>query len=327
MTEGPGESSPGVASFRVRAGASTKESEMKMFGKRIFGCLTVVAAVGLSGCAAKLAVRTLQPGPVSVGSTKTLLVLSGEGRRSGREAVINDLVRQTRARGYFQVQDRTEEGAEVKISGRTVTLTYPKGLQAGEMGIRVDVLGWDTTSATNTVEKTNAKGKKTTETVTTRTGKAVLGVTLFNKEGKALVAEKEYVGKIDTTDSNESDENVIKSAATQAVAKFLAEITPTTVVRYVQLDEDDEAQKPIVKTAQSGNLAQAKDDLQKYLQANANNAAATYNLAVLTDASGDYEAALTLYDQALTLGNKDFYSEARAACTKRKADAEALARK
>ena len=50
------------------------------------------------------------------------------------------------------------------------------------------------------------------------------------------------------------------------------------------------------------------------------------NLAVITDAMGKYDEALAIYDQAMTIGKKDFYSEGRAACAKRKADAEALAK-
>ena len=54
------------------------------------------------------------------------------------------------------------------------------------------------------------------------------------------------------------------------------------------------------------------------------NASAAYNLAVLTEATGDYATALEYYDRALSLGYKEYYATARAACARRLAAAQDL---
>jgi hypothetical protein len=284
-----------------------------------------LAALGAGGCATNVRLSTLEPAPVNLGPTNRLAILQGEGRRSAREAVFQDLIEGARTQGYFQAADRSEEGIRVKIAGRKVTVEGDnKGPQENEAYLRVDVLGWDARRDTKEKETTDKDGKKKTVTAVTTTGKAILAVTLFDKQGRALLAEKEYEGKFETEDKEMSEEAVIKSAGQKAVAKLLADITPTQVQRLVRMDDSDDGQKIFLKTAERGNIAQARTDIEKYASANPNNSAAAYNLAVLTEANGDYTGALALYDKALKLGTKDFYSSARADCAKRKADAEAL---
>jgi hypothetical protein len=284
-----------------------------------------LAALGAGGCATTVRLSTLEPAPVNLGPTNRLAILQGEGRRSAREAVFQDLIETARTQGYFQAADRSEEGIRVKIAGRKVTVEGDnKGPQENEAYLRVDVLGWDARRDTKEKETTDKDGKKKTVTAVTTTGKALLAVTLFDKQGRALLAEKEYEGKFETEDKEMSEEAVIKSAGQKAVAKLLADITPTTVQRAVRMDDSDDGQKLFLKTAEGGSIAQAKADIEKYASANPNNSAAAYNLAVLTEANGDYAGALTLYDKAIKLGSKDFYAGARADCAKRKADAEAL---
>jgi len=288
------------------------------------GVMTL-SAVFAVGCATTVKVTSIEPGAVNLGAAKSLALLQGEGRRSARETVFQDLMNLARTQGYYQITDRTEEGIKVTVAGRKVTVDGDKkGPQPGEMYLRIDVLNWDARRDTKEKEVTDAAGKTKTITKVLTTGKASLAVTLFDKDGNAILAEKEYEGRFETEDKDMMEEAVIKSAGTDAIMRLLKDITPRRVVRNVRLDEDDKAQKPMLEAAEKGNIAEAKADLEKYVAANPNNAAAAYNLGVFIEASGDYDAALAKYDQALKLGTKDYYVKARADCAKRKADAESL---
>jgi TolA-binding protein len=292
--------------------------------QRTFSKVFVVGMLaGSVGCATTIPIETLQPGAVSVGAAKSLVILQGEGRRSGREAVFQLLIEKARQGSYFSVTDRSEEGVKVTIAGRKVKVDGDqKGMQPGELYFRVDVLGWDANKDSKTT--TDSKGKETS--TVTLNGKVLLGVTLFNAEGITLLAEKEYIGKSSSKADDASEEAVTKAAAADAVDRLLADITPKPVTRKVRLDDDEKELQPAIDTAKAGNLAKAAEDCKAYLEAHPKSSAAAYNLAVLTDAMGKYDEALALYDQALSIGKKDFYSEGRAACAKRKADAEALSK-
>ncbi len=286
--------------------------------------IAAMAALLGTGCAAKLAIKTMEPGPVNLGAAKHLAILDTEGRRSAREQLIGEIISQARTAGYYTVEDRSEEGVKVNIAGRTVTLEGgEKGIEPGQMGVRFDVIEWDADKDTEERSTRDSKGNTVTKQVKVLKGRALLGVTVFDPSGKALVAEKEYEGT-SSLEGDVSKDQAIEAAAKDVVAKLLADITPHEVTRQVRLDEDDDALKPYIETAQAGNLAKAAEDMKGYLDKNPNSAPAAYNLAVLTDAMGNYDAAIQLYDKALQLGNKDYYSEARAECAQRKAAADAL---
>jgi hypothetical protein len=268
----------------------------------------------------------MQPGPVNLGATDHITIVQGEGRRSARETIFQEIMSQSRTLGYYTIEDRSEEGIEVNIAGRTVTIEGAQSpvLKDGQMGLRVDVIEWDAEQATKTETYTDNNGNERTRSKVVTEADVVLGVTLFDITGEAILAETEYVGEYATEDKNASEDSVIKSAARSAVAQFLGDITPKPVTRDVRIDDSDDGQEKIIETAEAGNLAQAVKDLEKYLKEDPNNAAAVYNLAVFVDATGDYKGAMALYDEALSMSSKDFYSEARAACAKRLADAQAL---
>jgi len=270
------------------------------------------------GCATKMAIRSYQPGPVSVGAIQHLVILAGEGRRSARETVNIELLNQCRSLGYFSLEDRSEEGIKVRIAGRRAMVDgAEKVLEKNQAGLRVDVLEWNAVRDTVEVRKKAPDGTVFIEEVPVRRGNVLLSVSLFNPSGMTFLAEKEYEGLYTTDDMLMSREDVIEMASKQAVGQLLRDITPVQVVSYVYLDEDDPAQEPIIETALAGNIAQAAEDERFFLDRNPNSAAAAYNLAVFLEAMGQYEEALAMYDRALSLGNKSFYSRARAGCARR----------
>jgi tetratricopeptide (TPR) repeat protein len=298
---------------------------MRSGDKGIVGSLGAVMLLALAvlgtGCVQMLTIESLEPGPVNIGAARSLVIVSGEGRRSARETVFNRLVAESRRTGYFTISDRSEEGIQVNIAGRTATAMGPTFVpNPSELYLKIDVIEWDTSRDTNS--STDAQGRTSTTMVTT--ARVILAVTLFNAQGVASLAETEYQGSTQSMNPNDSQEWLLEQAGGVAIGRLLADLTPRRVARRVQLDDSEEALKPIIDTAVRGNLAQAAADLQQYINVHPNSAAGAYNLAVVLDAMGQYQQAIGWYDRALQLGNKSYYSPARAECARRMAAAQAL---
>ena len=289
--------------------------------------LALLALASLSACAttSRMAIRSMEPGRVQLGAARHLMIVDSQGRRSAREFVNMEVVRQSRSRGYFTVEDRSEDGVSVRVSGRSVVVEGSESLlSSDQVGLRVDVLEWDSQRDSTEVQRVGPDGYAYTETIPIQRGDVLLAVTLFDTDGRALLAETEYEGTFATQDMYTSRDVVIERAASGAIEGLLNDITPSEVVTYVTLDEDDPGQEAILKTAQMGNVAQAAADLRGYLERNPYNAAAAYNLAVFLEAMGNFAEALQTYDLALSLGNKSFYANARAECARRIAAATVL---
>ncbi|MCY1081206.1 tetratricopeptide repeat protein [Archangium lansingense] len=282
------------------------------------------AATLAVGCAPTLKVNVLQPARVNLGASKRLTVVQTEGRKGARDFMIDELTRQARGAGYFQVTDRSDEGIVVKVAGRSVQiLNTGSGPAQGqdEIGIRIDVNDWDAEKKTEVIKGTDSKGNATEREEKFYEAKTVVSVTAFNTAGKALLAEEEYemVGR------GEDKDGAIGNAARALVARILYDITPKYVTKAIRMDGDDKAQKPIIEVAEKGNVPQAITEMESYVQTNPQNSAALYNLAVLLDASGKYQEALDLYTKAISLSAKDYYVDMKAECAKRLADQQALA--
>jgi hypothetical protein len=283
----------------------------------------VLVGSGLSGCVSMLTIESLEPGRVNLGAARSMVILAGEGRRSARETVYNQLISEARRTGYFTVTDRSEDGIQVTVAGRSATASGGGFVpNPSEVYLRIDVIEWDARRDTSTTR--DAQGRSTTTTVTT--AKVLLAITAFDAQGMAPLAETEFEGTMQSSNPNDPEEMLLEQAAAVAIGRFLGEVTPRRVARRVQLDDSEEAMKPIIDVAVAGNLARAADEFLAYSSANPNSAAAAYNLAVVLDAMGRYSEAMVWYDRALQLGNKSFYSSARASCAARMASAQALSR-
>jgi len=302
-------------------------------------CIAILVALGV-GCAPTLRVSVLQPAPVNLGAGRRLSVVQTVGRRSAREYVISQLIAQSRITNFFVAQDRSEEGIEVKVLGQRVEVSGGKGpaQTPDEVALRIDVLGWDakperrtyTEKVPETVKEKDAQGKEVEKTVyhdvvrdkDVLAAKVVLGVTAFNVQGRAFLAEREYEGRFDS--DRDREDPALQAAARIAVTQLLRDVTPTYAEKYIRMDDEDERQKPIIKIAADGNVGFAIEEMQRYVKDNPNRGSALYNLAVLLDASGRYQEALDLYTQALRLSTKDFYIEMKGECARRFADQQAL---
>ncbi len=288
----------------------------------------VVAAVAFllsTGCAPRLVISSMQPGNINVGSVERVKIIDGQGRRSAREFLNHEAASQLRSGGYFSVLDISESGAHLQISGRTASLEGHE-LSSGEAVIRFDVYEWTGDTETRKEVEEDREGNEQVKEVRYGIGTVVMGVTLVDAYGRAIVSEREYEKTLEIEADNR--DAAIEAAARAAVAEFVRDITPSRVERRVRLDNSDDAQKPIIETARRGSLIQAVDDMQRYVDANPSSPSAHYNLAVFLDALGHYRQALSLYDEAIRIAGAPprYYTDARAQCAMRLSEAEALAR-
>ncbi len=295
---------------------------MKKTAVLILGALAVSA-----GCSTTLNVKSWEPGEVAVGGADRMIVADAEGRRSARETVAILLAKNAQSMGYFQVDDLSADGVKIDVHGREATIEhYEQEMKGNELFVRADVLEWSADRDVEEYTETQGTGKNRRQVTKTRPvlkGRVLLQVTVSDAKGRALLAEKEFEGM--KSFSGDVDREVaIEGAAEEAVKEFLASITPRQVTNEVRVDDSDDKQASIIKTAENGAVAQAAEDMGAFVKENPNSASGHYNLAVFLDAQGRYDEALPMYDKAMSLGGPGWYSDARAACAKRLGAAEAL---
>ncbi len=278
-----------------------------------------------TGCGASLQFSGWVPGNVSVGNSNRLVITDAEGRRSAREYTTIKLGKQAGNDGYFQTADRSES-VKMEITGREVSIVGDEeGIGDTDLYVRMDVLDWEADRDTKEESYTDKEGNKRTRSVKIITGNALLQVTLSDENNRAILAEKEYEGN--SVHTGDTDKNTaIESAADNAIAMLLGDITPRTVRYSVKLDGSDKGIKDYIKGARKGAIKQSLDDIKGYVASNPNSAAAQYALAVMYDATGDYATALAEYDKAIALGGKPWYGDTRSSCAKRKTNAAELSK-
>jgi hypothetical protein len=213
------------------------------------------------GCAPSLKVNVLQPSRVNLGAAKRLTVVQTEGRKGARDFLLDEVTRQARAGGHFQVTDRSDEGIIVKVAGRSVQVVNAgNGPAQGpdEIGVRIDVNDWDAEKKTEVVKGTDSKGNPTEREEKFYEAKVVVSVTAFNAAGKAMLAEEEY----ETTGRGEDKDQSLGNAGRALVSRILSDITPTYVTKYIRMDDEDKALKPIIEVAEKGNVPRAITEME-----------------------------------------------------------------
>ncbi|QSQ22840.1 tetratricopeptide repeat protein [Pyxidicoccus parkwayensis] len=279
----------------------------------------LLLATLLMGCSSGVRVNVLEPARVNVGPAKRLVLVQAEGQSTVQSSIARELELQTRQIGYFAFTDQTYAGARVNVSGEKVELQGDQAvaLKPGEIGLRIDVLGWDADLQRGQLVAMDANGKIGARRPSRRelyAATLILGVTAFNAEGKVL-AQDEYSGRFETARAG----FLLRTATEQLVDRMLQDLTPRHVSHFLKLDDGDEAQRAIIQVAEQGELEQAIRQFKGYTEQHPDNAAGWYNLAVLLDASGDYRQAMHHYSRAISLTSKDSYAEMRDACVRRQA--------
>jgi hypothetical protein len=288
-----------------------------MRGNRVslLSILSVLAGALGSGCATYATVRSTQPAPYSLGSARTFVLVEGTGRRTLREELVAEMTKQLRQTGWWTVVNRLEEGIRIVPQGDRAA-AEPVGPADGAIFVKLDVYESSVDADTREEKYKDRDGQERTRSVPIYRGRVTFGVTTVDSQGRARLTEREFSGEAEVPRDQGRDE-AVRAAGVQAAASIVKAITPAFVQERVRVDDDAKDQKPIVQLIEQGAYASAAERLRAMFEREPSRGDVAYNLAVVTEAQGDYAAACELYDKALTLGRKSYYESARASCARR----------
>lgn len=277
--------------------------------------LALPLALPLASCAtAGVDIVSLRPAAIDPRGGDRLVLVDGEGRRTGR-AEVADLMREEVRGSFYSFDDRGDDGVKLVLVGKTATVEgQTKAPRTDEIYVRIDVLVWE--AAPVVLRSENEDGVVVEEPGIH--GRADLQITVADASGVVLMREKEYRGLADIVDDGRAfPDRVIAEAARGALRGFLAEITPSPLRERVLFDAGDPGQQKALDRAAKEPLKTTERSLRRYLKKNENNAIAMFNIGVVLDAQGRFEEALKSYDSALAIVVRDGWREARAACAGR----------
>ncbi len=293
----------------------------------IFGMLIFffsIYSVILMGCGSVAKVRMFYPATHSLGSANQLVLVQSTGKRSIREIIEVELAKQSRQTAWWQFSDRQSEGIEIKLKG---DMGAAEGGQPekGQIFLRIDVYECRADSVSEEKKIIQKDGNKKTIIEEFYIGEASFGVTTLDRKGRAVLSEKEYMGKSKDYVKDGKDKNIAKhNAIADAIANLIKDVSPKYKTDRIKLDDKEEDLKPIIMTINNGNYADAEAMLEQMMRTFPNRPDVNYNLAVVKDAMGEFERAIALYDKAISLGGKDFYMKSRTSCATRVAARRAL---
>lgn len=293
--------------------------------------LCVAAAVlllAVSGCATRAKLERRRPARFSAGSARTLVLVQLTGHPELQRRLARGFRDEATGRDWWRVRDATGERIALFPDAGRGRLVRGRAPGADEVYVRLDA--YEAIRTVEPVEREEREdddgddhdGPDAVERVRVR-----FAATLATAAGEALLRAREYDGTAATGDDDSPGRAaLIRRAIARGMEDFFDDITPRRVREGIVLDKDAEDMRPIAELVARGQYAAAADRLGEMRNRRPRRADVVYNLAVVTDARGDYAAALDLYDAALSLGYKSYYAESRDACRRRLADREALGR-
>ncbi len=279
--------------------------------------LSLFLAAG--GCATQAKVERYKAPTCNAGTARTLTLVQVTGDPELRAVLRSILAREATKSDWWEYKDRHTAGIALFPSaepGRTIRGAMPA---KGEVFVRIDAYSSRVRSDHPDCSDKRKKDKEQTSNAYVR-----FAATVVNAKQVAVLAEREYTGQAGRTGSHVSRWGLVRKAAEDGIEHFLRDITPRRVVDRIVIDKEAGDMALVVDLVDRGQYAQAMRKLQIKRKRYPLRADIMYNLAVLTDARGDYRAALKLYDQALRLGYKSFYRRSRNACARRLREQEEL---
>lgn len=277
--------------------------------------------VPLVGCGTYVTVERDSPAPFSAGPAYQLLLVQLTGRPDLQDMLGETFRVRVSAFEWWAYRDATNEQIAVfpnAPAGRAVTGREPT---PSEVFLRLDA--YDARVFADTTDYPQPDDAPPPENI--GSVRVSFAATVVGPDGAVLMREREYAGVAGgEIDSRRRRRLLLELAAEAGIDTLLDDITPRRIRERIRFDDDAEDMEPVVSMVRGGNYAQAAEMLRRMRQDWPQRADVAYNLAVLTDAGGDYEGALELYREALELGYRRFYADSRDACARRLRDYRAL---
>jgi tetratricopeptide (TPR) repeat protein len=283
--------------------------------------LLVLALLG-AGCAPRATVERRRPAPYGLGAARALSLVQLTGRPDLQDLLRDRLRREATAEDWWHFRDRTRESIALFAAGSGGRSIAGERPDPGEAYVRLDAY-----DATVYREADADAAPPPAGPPTSGRGRVRLrfAATVVDSDGRVVMGDREYAGTATGALATRHDRrDLVAEAAEEGVEAFLRDITPRRVREGIALDVEAEDLQPVAELVDRGAYALARERLQRLRRAHPRRADIVYNLAVLTDARGEYRAALDLYEKALRLGYKDLYVRSRDACRRRLREREAL---
>jgi hypothetical protein len=299
---------------------------MKTIYKLLSG---VIILVLLNSCQSNVVIKSVKPAKIHLGGNPEISIIDIDGnRRNTQDMVIETLVGKARKIEFFKITDKKEEGIKFRIESGSPVSTG-KIIQVGDKERFIDIkiieadVDNDLEKRERSVKVKGSDGKTKTEKESYMQkvirSEVVIAFSVFSSN-RVFMNEKEYIGKSKKDVNNESiDKDLMTQFAIEdCIAKFLMDITPVHQTYSAQLDDSDDGQGNIISDITNGRYDVAKTNLLDYSKTHENIPSVWYNLAVITDAQGDYDEAIKLYKKAISMGGKDYYDKTLSMCMLRK---------
>lgn len=299
--------------------------------------MSAKAAAGLAAalmlgaaCAPGIQVTRLRPARYNLGAARKMAVLRVDGAPDASALVLASLQRAIVNRNYYTL---------INAVSRNITIVVPgvgARVDVGGVADRVDADAYVLASVlrceveeTEREESRTENGRKFTYLSVTPEGKARISFQVVRRDGQVIVMD-DYSGRssapsFDATKRRAySRGDLLENAVRSAVDSFMWDVTPRQVVEKIELDESLDALKPGVKAASEGDLRGAESSWNAVLSGDPNNAGAIYNLGVLQETRGDFDAASASYRRASQLSPKPLYRAALENLERRLREAQSL---
>jgi tetratricopeptide (TPR) repeat protein len=284
---------------------------------RLLAAGLLLAATLFSACSPGINIRRPVPARYNLGVSRRLALIDVDGAPEARSRVADELRRQITQRGHFELYQAMDSGITLHIPGTNARI------ELGDVRQRIPA---DLYMIADVRDYRLEEIPPTEKTVPKVAGVAEVTFQVVKSDGRVVVAdtyrarEEKEVPK----DRNYSDVGDLRPAAMDhAVADFLSDITPYFVSEKIQLDED-EILKPGIELADKGDLDGAKRSWDAVLASHPSHAGAVFNLGVILEVRGEFDAAAQTYKRAIGMQPKELYIQTLERLERRQADLRAL---
>lgn len=284
--------------------------------------LASLAALLSSACSPGIYLKRFRPAPYNLGTTRRAALLKLDGPSEAAGVIAAELSQQMLRDGWFELYVGPRPEVAPGQGSEGLAAAPAEILLAGQ------VTRWDHGESVGHESKTE-NGVKVKHHYRVLNAAVDVNFQVIDSATGRVVAMREYAGrtqgpKVPVRVAQDAMP-LLREACALAVASFLRDITPSTALEKMVLDDSDKLLLEGVALCKKGQLDAAMASFQRVLDASKGaSAAATYDLAVLYEARGENAKAEELYRKALALQPKDLYRDALSDLQRRMAEDKAL---
>lgn len=278
---------------------------------RRFACLVALAAVA-TGCSHNIRIERTRPAEFNLPTTQTVAV---EVQPDGTPPTTNNVVEA--AISVTQGQILNKWVAMQPVRQELESALRRGGYQLVDKSQAAVIIWVKPTKWAYELSKDPKQG---------RSGSGRIDVHLEVIDAKASGAQPLYSSNYwaTSTASKVGELEAMGKASQRFANRFLQDLTPQRYSQVVEMDDSDDALEAGIDLCEDGQFDAAYQFFSDATVRNPNSAPALYNLAVLTESRGEYDAAENLLVKATQLNPKQLYYEGLSRVRNAREEAQAL---